>query len=150
VSAPPPISSSDVAISLSASSPVTGNTGWVEGPPDPPPASPPEPAVGVAVGTVDGGVDVARGAGGDVVEGGVVLDGALDPDGSAPGRNVEGESECDASRMATLSSATVSVTRRLNRITSTRNALVCTVLLHHAWPLRPQIAGGESRRGYPR
>ena len=37
------------------------------------------------------------------------------------------ESECDASRMATLSSATVNVTRRLKRITSTRKALVCTV-----------------------
>lgn len=75
-----------------------------------------------------------------------MLDGAVDPDGNAPGRNVECESECDANRIATLSSATVKVTRRLNRITSTRNALVCTVLLHHALRLRPQIAGGESRR----
>lgn len=112
------MSSIDTAISFTASSPVTGNTGCAAGPP---PDPSPEPCAGVAV-----AVAVARGAGVAGFGCGTELDGAVDPDGSAPGRNDECESECEAKRIATLSNATVSVTRRLNRITSTRNALVCT------------------------
>ena len=52
---------------------------------------------------------------------------------------------CEANRIATLSNATVNVTRRLNRISSTRNALVCTVQLHHVLQCAAEIAGGESR-----
>ena len=80
--------------------------------------------VALVAGTVDGVVTAELGA--DVV-------GAVEPDGSdvagwrGPGWMLWCDSECDASRIATLSNATVNVTRRLNRISSTRNALVCTL-----------------------
>jgi hypothetical protein len=83
-----------------------------------------EPGVGV-VGVLDGVTAFGDGVV-DAGTNGVVADGeVVDPRGfgCAPGC----ESECEASRIATLSNATVNVTRRLNRITSTRNALVCTV-----------------------
>lgn len=105
---------------------------------------------------------VARGTGvtGVVTGGAVDVDVDVDVDGAdvvpavvgvgwAPARD-ECASLCDANRIATLSNATVNVTRRLNRITSTRNALVCTVLLHHGLPLTTAIFGGESRPRYPR
>ena len=133
---------------MSASSPVTGNTGGAVG-----------PWVAPAVGwpAADVGVVVALGAGltDDAVLGdGVVPDGtgvvpAVLGVGCAPACD-ECASLCDASRIATLSNATVNVTRRLNRITSTRNALVCTVLLHHVLRPAPAIVGGESRLLYPR
>jgi hypothetical protein len=101
---------------------------------------------------------VARGAGVTVV----TIGGAVDVDvdgtdvvpavvgvGCAPARE-ECASLCEANRIATLSNATVNVTRRLNRITSTRNALVCTVLLHHGMRPAAAIVGGESPPRYPR
>jgi hypothetical protein len=126
----------DNAISFTASSPVTGSTGCAPGPPlppseppDPPPPLPLEPAGVLLVERGDGVApsgddDGADGPDGCVCAGDDVL--ALGP-AFAPRCDAEGESECDASRIATLSKATVNVTRRLNRITSTRNALVCTV-----------------------
>ena len=106
--------------------------------------------VGVGVGPV------ARGAGVTVVTigGAVDVDGAdvvpaVDGVGCAPACD-ECASLCEANRIATLSNATVNVTRRLNRITSTRNALVCTVLLHHGMRPTAAIVGGESRPRYPR
>jgi hypothetical protein len=126
--------SSDNAISFTVSSPVTGSTGCAPGPPEPDPPEPDPPPATVAGPPVERG-DGVTAAGDDVA------DGAAGPDGcAAEGAGVEAggfdvvprceaecESWCDASRIATLSKATVNVTRRLNRITSTRNALVCTV-----------------------
>lgn len=147
------MSSIDSAISFTASSPVTGSTGWLDVPPEPPgppePPEPPEPEPPAVRGAGEAGGEVGVVAGGVVgpVGPGVValVDGDVEPDGSAPGRNDECESECDASRIATLSNATVSTTRRLNRISSTRNALVCTIQLHHASGPTRAICTGESR-----
>ncbi|MBV9097304.1 MAG: hypothetical protein JO079_04520 [Frankiaceae bacterium] len=75
----------------------------------------------------------------------LLVEGALDRGGNAPECDDVCASLCEASRIATLSSATVKVTSRLNRITSTRIALVCTVLLHHALRAGAEIASGESR-----
>jgi hypothetical protein len=79
---------------------------------------------------------VARGAGVVVLDGTAEFEGTDEGTddgadvlvcgaGCAPGRD-ECDSLCEANRIATLSNATVNVTRRLNRISSTRNALVCT------------------------
>lgn len=125
---PAPISSIDIARSfIAASYPVTGRTGCVRGP-DPPPRLDPPPIRGAGV--ADGPAAGVEGAEDEGTEDdGADADGCADVDVPARGAGCPTGCgvECEASRMATLSSATVKVTRRLNRITSTRNALVCTV-----------------------
>jgi hypothetical protein len=130
------MSTIDNATSLTTSSPVTGSTGCaagrVVGPSDDDDPGAVDPGVAdagdvpglVGVVVAGDGVDVApaRGAAGDDDDDGVR--------GVAPARELC-ESPWVEMRMATLSSATVRVTSRLKRISSTRNALVCTVSLDH-------------------